>query len=172
VAVVVGVLASLLVGVLATRPSVLDRQTRTPLLGHAAPPIAGDSVTEAPFASLSAWRGRWVIVNFFATWCVPCRREHPELIRFTQSHQAAADVGLVMVIYADTPSEVQSFFRTSGGDWPAVADPGGRVALDYGVSGVPETYVIDPIGTMVAKIVGGITADGLDRLLNATRVRA
>ncbi len=161
----VAIVMALFVYVLATRPAALDQQAQSPLLGQQAPALAGASATPAPFASLDGWRGRWVLVNFFATWCIPCQHEHPELIAFMQRHRQAGDVGLVMVIYNDQVSKVQSFFRTQGGDWPAVPDPDGRVALDYGVSGVPETYLVDPSGVIVSKIVGGVTADGLDRLL-------
>lgn len=170
IAVTVGTVMALLVAVLATRSSALDKQARSPLLGHPAPPIDGASVTDAPFESMSALHGRWVVVNFFATWCVPCRREHPEFLRFTQRHAASDDTQLVMVIYADKTSEVQKFFATNGGGWPAVSDPAGRIALDFGVAGVPETYVIDPDGVAVAKIVGGVTADGLDRLLTRAKI--
>ncbi|MHB8465292.1 MAG: TlpA family protein disulfide reductase [Acidimicrobiales bacterium] len=168
----VALMMGLFVYVLATRPPALDQVTPSPLLGEAAPMVSGPSVTPASFESLSGWRGRWVLVNFFATWCVPCQHEHPELIAFMARHQHAGDVGLVMVIYDDQVSKVQGFFRDRGGDWPAVADPDGRVALNYGVSGVPETYVVNPAGVIVAKLVGGVTAAGLDRLLASAQSSA
>ena len=61
-----------------------------------------------------------------------------------------------MVIYDDNAPDVQGFLRREGGSWPAVPDPGGRVALDYGVSGIPETFLIDPRGVIVGKITGGL----------------
>ena len=61
--------------------------------------------------------------------------------------------------------ELKRFFRRNGGDWPVVKDPDGRIALDYGVTGIPESYLIDPAGVVVSKVVGGISADGLEALI-------
>jgi cytochrome c biogenesis protein CcmG/thiol:disulfide interchange protein DsbE len=167
------VLGALLVGlvvVLATRPSALDKQSESPLLGKPAPDISGTSVISGQAVSLVGLRGRWVVVNFFATWCIPCRQEHPEFVKFAQRH-LSGDAQVLMVIYDDSADKVRAWFRAKGGDWPVVADPGGRVALDFGVSGVPETYLVDPNGFLVSKTVGGVTADGLDRLLGRARAQ-
>ena len=75
----------LLVVVLATRPEASTRTVRSPLLGKAAP--AAESTTiDGEAVKLSDLKGKWVVVNFFATWCVPCRIEHSELITFQQTH--------------------------------------------------------------------------------------
>ena len=147
-----GVLLVAFVVVLATRPSALDKQAQSPLLGKPAPDISGASVLSGQAVSLVGLRGRWVVVNFFATWCVPCRQEHPEFVTFAQRH-FNGDAQVLMVIYDDTADKVRAWFGTKGGDWPVVADRGGRVALDYGVSGVPETYLVDPQRLLVAKTV-------------------
>ena len=107
-------------------------------------------------------------VNFFATWCVPCRREHPELVRFQERHQAVGDVEVVGVVYDDSVDAVRQFKAERGGRWPMLSDPGGKVALDFGVSGVPESFLIGPDGVIVAKLVGGVRADDLDLLLQRT----
>ena len=163
-ALAIAVIAALLIAVLATGTPALDRQSKSPLIGRLAPIVIGRSVTATSFSSLDVWRGHWVLVNFFATWCVPCRKEHPQFQLFTARH---SDARLVMVIYNGDAAKVEEFFRSEGGDWPAVPDPGGRISVDYGVIAVPETYLIDPNGVVVTKIVGGATADGLDRLLTA-----
>jgi len=171
VALGVGAVAVLIVVVLAVQPSAANRQVQSPLIGHPAPPVAGPSVTPYRFASLGALSGRWVLINFFATWCIPCQQEQPQLARFAAEHRARDDVALVMVIYSDSTPNVQRFLAARGGAWSAVQDPGGQIALSYGVSGIPETYLIDPYGTIVAKIVGGSTTTGLDRLLAAAQAR-
>ncbi|MBK9179337.1 MAG: TlpA family protein disulfide reductase [Acidimicrobiales bacterium] len=165
--VLVGLLA--FVAVLATRDPGSGVSADSPLLGEPAPLIEGSTVDGQPF-SLADETGRWVIVNFFATWCVPCRQEHPELVAFTNRQAAeGGDAEVVSVVFDDQPDEVRAFFAEEGGDWPAVTDPDGRIALEYGVAGIPESYLVDPNGFVVSKIVGGITSDGLEQLLARAR---
>ena len=166
----VGAIAVLLIVVLAKAPPAAHVEVRSPLLGHPAPPITGPSVTPYAFTTLSSLRGRWVLVNFFATWCVACRQEQPQLARFAAEHRGG-DVQLVMVVYDDTAANVRPFLATEGGKWPAVLDPDGQFALDYGVGQIPDTYLIDPNGIVVAKLAGASTAAGLDRLLALAKAR-
>jgi len=170
VAGVVGVVMALFVAVLATRRPALDKQADSPLLGKAAPPLAGTAIDGRP-VDLQRLRGRFVVVNFLASWCVPCREEHPQLVSFVQRHRGADDAEVLGVIFDDTPANVRRFFAELGGDWPVLADPGGRVALDYGVRGPPESFLIDPRGYVLTKIIGQVTADGLDRLVTTARAR-
>jgi cytochrome c biogenesis protein CcmG/thiol:disulfide interchange protein DsbE len=101
----------------------------------------------------------------FATWCRPCVQEHPQLVAFDEAHRETGDVELVSVLFDDRPSTARAFFEDRGGEWPVVVDGDGRIATDYGVSGVPETYVVAPDGRVVAKLIGGVTSDGLDRVI-------
>ena len=105
------------------------------------------------------------MLNFFATWCVPCRQEHDDLVRFQARHLPTGDATVVAVVYDDPASAVRRFRAEEGGDWPMVLDPSGRVALDYGVRGVPESYLISPDGFVAAKITGGVRAEDLEKLL-------
>ena len=162
-----GVVVSLLVGVLATRKSAENALAASPLVNKAAPVLNGTTLTGGPF-SLSAQRGRYVIVNFFASWCVPCLQEHPELDKFTQRHQGG-DAQLVSVLFDDDPASARAFFERHGGDWPVVDDPGAKAALDFGVRGPPESFVVDTNGYVVTRIVGRVTADGLDRIISQTK---
>ena len=164
----VGLVALVFVAVLATRKPALDRQSASPLLGHPAPELAGQSLADGP-VRLSSFRGRWVLVNFVASWCVPCQQEHPELLKFVERHQVDADATVLGVVFEDSADNVRGFFRRLGGDWPVVTDPDGRVALDYGVRGPPESFLVDPGGNVVSKIVGRVTADGLDTLLRRAK---
>ena len=151
--------------VLATSDPAGTRQAESPLLGRQAPPIAGETIAGDEFVLAADQEGTWTLVNFFATWCVPCIREHPELVDFSRRHGLAGDAEVVSVVYDDRPSDAREFFAEHGGDWPVVTDPDGAIAVSYGVSGVPESYLVAPDGTVVYKLTGGVTASGLDRLL-------
>lgn len=160
-AVAVGLVVAVFVGVLATRPPAGDVVAPSPIVGKPAPEVEGPAL-DGSTVRLSDLRGRWVVVNFFATWCIPCVREHPELVRFSDRHDAGA-VQVLSVVYEDQPTDVAAFFRERGGEWPVVDDPGAKV--DFGVRGVPESFLVDPDGVVRTRLVGGVTADGLDRLL-------
>lgn len=137
-------------------------------VGNPAPAIAGLTLNGDVF-DLDDHRGRWVVVNFFASWCTGCILEHPELVAFSERHAAAGDAVVVTVAFDDDPDAVRSFFERAGGDWPVLAGDVGSVPVDYGVTAVPETYLVSPAGYVVDKLVGatGVTADGLDARITA-----
>jgi cytochrome c biogenesis protein CcmG/thiol:disulfide interchange protein DsbE len=164
IAVAVAVPVFLLVLVLANGEPAATRAVKSPLVGKPAPPIEGETVDGAA-ASLASFEGKWVVVNFFATWCVPCRQEHPELIRFAQAHGATGDAAVLGVVYSDNAQAVREFRDKEGGAWPMLADPKGRIALDYGVAGIPESFLVSPEGVVVAKLLGGVRAADLDQVL-------
>ena len=170
-AVAAGVVLALFVVVLATREPATNRSVDSPLLGKPAKPLAGDSMLDGDAFDLRDEAGRWVLVNFFATWCEPCRKEHPELVRFSQDHQVADDARVVSVVFQDEPDDVERWFRDNGGDWPVIDSPDGSIVVDWSVSGVPESYLVDPSGGVRAKIVGGIDADKLDELLRRAQAQ-
>jgi cytochrome c biogenesis protein CcmG/thiol:disulfide interchange protein DsbE len=167
-----GIVLALFVAVLATRDSAAtNRSVESPLLGKPAPALAGDSMLDGEAFDLRDAEGQWVLVNFFATWCEPCRKEHPELVRFAQDHQVADDARVVSVVFSDEPSDVERYFRDNGGDWPVVDDDEGRIVFNWSVSGVPESYLVDPDGGVRAKIVGGVDADKLEDLLRRAQAQ-
>lgn len=165
VAIVVVVVVGLLVVVLFTRDPATDRQADSPLLGRPAPALVGTTLDGSAF-DVADQRGRWVLVNFFATWCAPCRQEHDDLAAFHDRHQTIGDAGVVSVVFDDTTGNAREFFEANGGGFPVVISDEGDIALDYGVLKVPESYLVSPDGTVVAKIIGGITADGLEGILD------
>jgi len=157
----VAVVLALLILVLATRQPAADRVADSPIVGQPTPDVALRTLAGKTF-SLDRYEGRWVLVNFFATWCAPCRREHPELRRFAADHEAKGDAAVVSVVFEDDPASVRRFFRENGGDWPILNDVDGEVVLAFGVVKVPESYLIGPDGVVQAKITGGVTAAGLE----------
>jgi cytochrome c biogenesis protein CcmG/thiol:disulfide interchange protein DsbE len=162
---IVAVVVVLLVVVLAQSEPAGDRLTDSPLVGEVAPAFTGRTLDGGTF-DLDRQQGRWVVVNFFATWCAPCVQEHPELVSFARRHAEPGDAVVVSVAYDDDEQQLRRFFDEHGGEWPVVIEDPGSIALDYGVAGVPESYVIDPFGFVRAKVTGGVTSTGLDRLLD------
>ena len=158
---VVLVAAAALVALLATRPPAAATEVDTPLLGRPAPPLAGPTLAGGSF-DLAALGGRWVVVNFFASWCPPCRQEEPELVSFAYAHRAPGDATLVGVAYDDAADSARGFLASTGASWPALADPSGTVAVDFGVRSPPETFVVSPAGVVVAHLDGPVTAAQLD----------
>jgi cytochrome c biogenesis protein CcmG/thiol:disulfide interchange protein DsbE len=132
--------------------------------GHPVPEIAAPAIG-GPAVSLHALRGRWVVVNFFATWCEPCKAEYPQLVRFAAEHKATAQV--VGVVYEDRNADAVRFHQAEGGTWPIVADPSAHIASRYRVSALPQSFVIDPQGDLVAHIFGGVTVANLDKAMGA-----
>lgn len=164
IAVVLAVVITLLVAVLATRAPSGERNEQSPLLGKPAPSIVGTTLDDDDF-DLASLRGRWVVVNFFATWCIPCIEEHPELAAFQAEHASEGDAALVSVLFSNNADEAREFFDANGGGWPVVVDDAGAVGVDYGVARVPESFLVAPTGIVVQRLVGGITAAQLDDLI-------
>lgn len=164
VSVAVGVAVLGLLGVLATRPDASTRAVDSPLLGEPVPGIEAVTLDGSRF-SFEQTRGEWVLVNFFATWCVPCRQEHDDLIRFHERHAELGDGRVVGVIYSDSTGAVERFVAENGGGWEMLTDPDGRVSLEFGVSGVPESFLVTPDGIVAAKLVGGVEWSRLEALL-------
>jgi cytochrome c biogenesis protein CcmG/thiol:disulfide interchange protein DsbE len=165
VAVVVAVLLGFLVVVFAMARGGGGDTADTPLLGRPAPPVLGETLDGAAF-DLSTRRGSWVVLNFFASWCDPCRQEAPELGRFAAAQQAEGGAEVVGVVYNDSAAEIRSFLDTyGGGAYPAVLDPAGGIAISFGVVKVPETWIIDPNGVVRARIIATVDAATLTALL-------
>ena len=162
VAPAVGLILALFVGILATRSPAVDTAADSPLLGKPAPVLEGPGL-EGGTVRLADYRGKFVLVNFFNSWCIPCRQEHPELQRFATRHAVAGDAVVLGVIHDDTADEVRRYRAEHGGDWPVVDDPRGTIALEFGVRGQPETFVISPEGVVLARYISRISADGVDR---------
>ena len=162
VAIAAGVAIALLLWVLATStPS--SREVNSPLVGKTAPELIGTDADGKAF-DLTDYRGSWVLVNFFASWCPPCQAEHPELVKFAERH-SSGDANVVSVAFNDTPEDIAAFFDKRGGDWPVLAEGTDPVVLNYGVVKLPESFLVAPDGTIVAKLIAGITADVVDDLI-------
>src|SRR5438874_827302 len=165
-AVAVGVVVLLFVGLLATRKSADTTHADSPLLGKEAPATTGIDFagpSDRPAVALSGFKGRYVLVNFFASWCIPCRDEQPDLKTFNDRHTAAGDAAVLGVVYDDSADAVRSFLDERGGGWPVIDSS--RSKVDWGVRGVPESFLVDPDGFVLFQIVGGVKISDLETLL-------
>jgi cytochrome c biogenesis protein CcmG, thiol:disulfide interchange protein DsbE len=140
---------------------------RTPLLDRPAPEAIGEEADGTTF-DLARRKGSWVVLNFFDPTCVPCVEEHPELVAFHEQELALGADGaeLVTVVFRDDRDGVAEFFADEGGDWPVVYDDDGSIAAAFGVTKVPETWVVDPNGIVVFRTIDKVTASQLDAVID------
>ena len=112
--------------------------------------------------SLASLRGKVVVVNFFASWCVPCRTEQPLLMRLAEQEH----VPLYGIAYKDKPADAKHYLDQLGDPYRRIGlDENGRTGIDFGVYGVPETYLIDKQGHIRFRYVGPLTAEALEQQL-------
>lgn len=125
------------------------------LAGRPAPGFAGAEPLGdlAPPVDADLRASKVVLVNFFASWCAPCRLEHPVL-----TDLSAAGATVIGVNYKDKPDQALGFLEELGDPYARVAaDPSGRIGIDWGIYGVPETFVIDGQGTILLRHPGPLT---------------
>lgn len=169
VGVVALVMASLFWLLLAADTSV-NETAETPLLGQPAPGSTGLYADGTPF-ELSRRKGSWVVLNFFTSDCVPCQREHPELVKFVDQQRSLGNDGaeFYSIVQNDSEQNVEAFFAERGGDWPIIYDDRYQFQNDFGVAQVPETWIIDPDGFVRGRIISEVTAEFLSTNIQTLR---
>jgi cytochrome c biogenesis protein CcmG, thiol:disulfide interchange protein DsbE len=161
----VAVVLCALIAVMASAKPSSDQGVSSPLIGKPAPAISGKALTGSATYSLAQFRGDWVLVNFAASWCIPCQEETPQLKTLYGQRTAATGAVVLAVAYDETDlGNLASFLRSRGAFWPAIND--GQAVVEYGVSGIPESYLVDPEGTVVAKYLGGVTVKEVDAVIS------
>ncbi|GGJ85118.1 thiol:disulfide interchange protein [Deinococcus aquiradiocola] len=131
-----------------------------PLVGKAAPDFTLQTI-DGGRVSLASLKGRPVVLNFWASWCVPCRDEAP-LLRDLSEKQSANGLAVVGVVFSDKDlKSVRSFVQEYALAYPSLLDPNLNTAITYGVSGVPETFFIDKGGMVRGYDQGGLTRERL-----------
>jgi thiol-disulfide isomerase/thioredoxin len=119
--------------------------------------------------SLSSYRGRVVVLNFWGSWCVPCREEAPALAVAAQQYRPAG-VAFVGVDVRDTTASAEAFVRSFGITYPSVSDPSSQITLDFTsvvpIAGTPTTLVIDRTGHIAGAVFGTVTYEELTTILD------
>jgi len=131
-------------------------------LGEVAPASPLPRLEGSGNGSLAEYRGRWVLVNFWASWCVPCRQEAPALEDFQRRH-GDGRFTVLGIDSRDLSGDGRGFVRRYGLSYPQLRDGDGGAAHDYGTTGVPENFLIGPEGKVRLLLRGPVTAEYLDR---------
>ena len=156
-----GVIALLVLGLLGY--ALFAQPTQPPLVGSPAPDFELDALDGTPM-SLGTPGDQVTVINFFASWCAPCRQEAAALEQTWRDYQDRG-VQFYAIAYKDAASKAQAFQESFDVTYPYAIDPGNRTSRTYGVTGVPETFVIDQQGLLVHHFIGPITQSELSQVL-------
>lgn len=151
-----GLLVAVIVAVVALGPSKSAHATRSA-------PALPTEVLVAPRSTLASLRGQPAAINFWASWCGPCRKEAPELARL--SRELGGRAHLIGVDWNDNASNARAFIKRYGWEFPNLRDADGTVGNQYGIFGLPTTFILNRQGRIVAKLIGPQTAAGIKQRL-------
>src|SRR2546422_1688153 len=165
IAILIGILTALALGF---RRDPHDIRTGT--VGKPAPAFELDRLDGSGRLSLAAYQGRAVILNFWASWCIPCKQENPALVRVWERYRTS-EVALIGIVYQDTVEAARDYTARMGNTWPSVIDADGRTAIAFGVFGIPETFFIRPDGVIAGRHIGPIDEETLVTGIEAIRRR-
>lgn len=125
-------------------------ELRSTFIGKPAPAVTEDALEGYPGIAGDLTNGQVTLVNFWASWCPPCRAEHPELTRL-----AGEGIRIVGINFNDQKADALKYLADEGNPFAAVPfDPKGRTSFDWGVAAPPETFIIAPDGTVLFKFIG------------------
>ncbi|MDP2311388.1 MAG: redoxin domain-containing protein [Pseudomonadota bacterium] len=134
-------------------------QIDSPLVGKTAPDFTLSPIDGSAPVRLSEQRGMPTVVNFWATWCEPCKAEHRTLVAVARRMEGKAR--FFGVVYQDEVAKIDAWLDKMGSAYPQLLDVGSKAAIAYGVYGVPETYIIDGNGVITYKFTGPVEAGAL-----------
>ena len=138
------------------------------LIGYAAPPLSLQGFADQPkLTDADLRQGHVTVINMFASWCEPCRSEHPVLMTLAQDQELIKQgVRLIGIASKDNPKNVKQFLETLGNPYGRIAfDPDNRAGIEWGVYGIPETFIVRGDGIISYKFVGPMDDKALTNLL-------
>ncbi len=157
---VVGILALFALG-LGNDP----RNIPSPLVNRPASDFSAPALAGGPPVSLSEQRGKWVLVNFWGSWCVSCVAEHPYLLELAAQVRDRDDFIIIGVDFRDSVEGGRAFLREHGNPgYRHAFDPEQKIAIDWGVYGAPESYLVDPRGMIRLKHTGPLYRGWFERV--------
>jgi DsbE subfamily thiol:disulfide oxidoreductase len=140
-----------------------EQASRRPALEAPAPGFSLRDLSGRPW-DLADLRGGVVVLNFWASWCTTCRSELPSLNALHEQSTQQPGLTVVTILYRDEPQKAADFMEKNGYTFPVLIDPEGAVAQAYGLTGVPETFVVDGKGVLRKSIIGPTVFDGPEAL--------
>ena len=140
----------------APAPPVASSEDSRPAPAFSLPALVGSSRI-----SLADLRGKPVLINFWASWCGPCKEEMPDLVAFSKAHPRMQVLGIA---YEDERGDSRAFARRYEVPYPLAVDRDGSLGAKYGVTGLPYSFVLDAEGRIVSEIPGLLTAEDLEAL--------
>lgn len=141
-------------------------QSHAPGVGAKAPAFTLRRLEGAGKVSLASYRGKPVVLNFWASWCEPCQSEAPVLSAAAKTY-AAQGVVFIGIAYQTPTKDGQAFIKQHGISYPCGPDPEGDIVTNFGITGIPQTILIDRSGTIVKRFPGQITAATFDPAMQA-----
>ncbi len=143
---------------------------RTGTVGKPAPAFALQTMDGSP-VSLEQYKGKVIVLNFWSSWCIPCKEENPALTDMWERYRGT-DVVLLGIVFQDSADAARAYTARLGNTWPSALDDSGRVALSYGVFGPPETYFIGADGIIAGRHIGPIDGPTLLKGIETLRASA
>ncbi|MBI3609128.1 MAG: redoxin domain-containing protein [Nitrospirae bacterium] len=141
------------------------RTIPTVLIGTQAPSFSGPVVRTGEMITSSRFQGKVVLLNFWASWCLECRTEHENLLALNRRFGSNPDFVMLGINYQDRKEDAEKYLEVYGSTFNHLRDPKGAISIDYGVYGVPETFVIDRQGVIRYKYVGPLVGPAYTNLI-------
>lgn len=131
-----------------------DIKDKTALEGLYAPDFNLEDAAGRRKISSAELKGKVLFVNFWASWCSPCREEMPSIDRLSKHFSSNNDFVILPILYRDSPQDAVNYLKQNGFNLPALIDKDGKAARDFGLRGIPETYLVDKKGVIRKKVIG------------------
>lgn len=141
-----------------------DIKEKTAFEGLYAPEFELEDAASGKRMLSSELKGKVLFINFWASWCSPCREEMPSIDKLSKDFSANQDFILLPVLYKNAPQDAINYLKESGFNLPILIDKDGKAAISYGLRGIPETYIVDKKGIIRKKIIGPYEWDSPDVL--------